>query len=102
MLEIYNETIRDLLAPGRSNNFESSRQCTIKHDPHGNIVSDLTIIDVFGIADVTSLLEKASQSRWVILISVLYMMSISSTFLLNRIDYHWFIIYYYVHGLVSY
>ncbi|ONM13363.1 divergent spindle1 [Zea mays] len=63
MLEIYNETIRDLLAPGRSNSFESSKQCTIKHDPHGNIVSDLTIIDVFGIADVTSLLEKASQSR---------------------------------------
>jgi len=66
MLEIYNETIRDLLAPGRSNGFEmtSNKQYTIKHDPHGNTtVSELTIIDVFGIADVTSLLEKASQSR---------------------------------------
>ncbi|CAD6259482.1 unnamed protein product [Miscanthus lutarioriparius] len=66
MLEIYNETIRDLLAPGRSNGFEmtSSKQYTIKHDPHGNTtVSELTIIDVFGIADVTNLLEKASQSR---------------------------------------
>nr|CAB3488362.1 unnamed protein product [Digitaria exilis] len=66
MLEIYNETIRDLLAPGRSNNFDMtpSKQYTIKHDSHGNTtVSDLTIIDVFGIADVTHLLEKASQSR---------------------------------------
>ncbi|KAF8649318.1 hypothetical protein HU200_064353 [Digitaria exilis] len=41
-----------------------SKQYTIKHDSHGNTtVSDLTIIDVFGIADVTHLLEKASQSR---------------------------------------
>ncbi|KAF8750436.1 hypothetical protein HU200_012377 [Digitaria exilis] len=66
MLEIYNETIRDLLAPGRSSNFDMtpSKQYTIKHDSHGNTtVSDLTIIDVFGIADVTHLLEKASQSR---------------------------------------
>ncbi|CAN6236341.1 unnamed protein product [Urochloa humidicola] len=66
MLEIYNETIRDLLAPGRPNSFEMtpSKQYTIKHDSHGNTtVSDLTIIDVYGIADVTTLLEKASQSR---------------------------------------
>lgn len=66
MLEIYNETVRDLLAPGRSNSFDMtpSKQYTIKHDSHGNTtVSDLTIIDVFGIADVTHLLEKASQSR---------------------------------------
>ncbi|KAL6651976.1 hypothetical protein ACP70R_010901 [Stipagrostis hirtigluma subsp. patula] len=66
MLEIYNETIRDLLAPGRSNGCEmgSSKQYTIKHDSHGNTtVTDLTVIDVFGIAGVTSLLEKASQSR---------------------------------------
>ncbi|CAL5029856.1 unnamed protein product [Urochloa decumbens] len=66
MLEIYNETIRDLLAPGRPNSFDMtpSKQYTIKHDSHGNTtVSDLTIIDVYGIADVTTLLEKASQSR---------------------------------------
>ncbi|CAN6277019.1 unnamed protein product [Urochloa humidicola] len=66
MLEIYNEIIRDLLAPGRPNSFEMtpSKQYTIKHDSHGNTtVSDLTIIDVYGIADVTTLLEKASQSR---------------------------------------
>ncbi|XP_062185121.1 kinesin-like protein KIN-14H isoform X2 [Phragmites australis] len=66
MLEIYNETIRDLLAPDRSNSFEmtTSKQYSIKHDPHGNTtVSDLTVIDVFDIADVTSLLEKASKSR---------------------------------------
>uniref|UniRef100_A0A0D9W9X3 Kinesin-like protein n=1 Tax=Leersia perrieri TaxID=77586 RepID=A0A0D9W9X3_9ORYZ len=66
MLEIYNETIRDLLAPSRSNNFEmtNGKQYTIKHDPQGNTtVSDLTIADVFSSADVTSLLAKASQSR---------------------------------------
>jgi kinesin family protein C1 len=77
MLEIYNETIRDLLAPGRPNSFETipSKQYTIKHDSHGNTtVSDLTIIDVFGIADVTSLLEKASQSRWVSLLALAHML----------------------------
>uniref|UniRef100_A0A0E0PEH4 Kinesin-like protein n=1 Tax=Oryza rufipogon TaxID=4529 RepID=A0A0E0PEH4_ORYRU len=66
MLEIYNETIRDLLAPGRSNNFDlsTSKQYTIKHDPQGNTtVTDLTVADVFSSADVTSLLAKASQSR---------------------------------------
>jgi kinesin family member C1 len=66
MLEIYNETIRDLLAPSRFNSFEvvNSKQYTIKHDSYGNtMVSDLTVIDVFSIGDVTSLLEKASQSR---------------------------------------
>uniref|UniRef100_A0A0E0KVL7 Kinesin-like protein n=1 Tax=Oryza punctata TaxID=4537 RepID=A0A0E0KVL7_ORYPU len=66
MLEIYNETIRDLLAPGRSNNSEmsASKQYTIKHDPQGNTtVTDLTVADVFRSADVTSLLAKASQSR---------------------------------------
>lgn len=66
MLEIYNEAIRDLLAPGRSNNFDlsTSKQYTIKHDPQGNTtVTDLTVADVFSSADVTSLLAKASQSR---------------------------------------
>ncbi|KAK3141431.1 hypothetical protein QOZ80_4BG0333810 [Eleusine coracana subsp. coracana] len=66
MLEIYNETIRDLLAPSRPNSFEmaNGKQYTIKHDSHGNTtVSELTVIDVFSIADVTSLLEKASHSR---------------------------------------
>lgn len=66
MLEIYNETIRDLLAPGRSHNVEMSagKQYTIKHDSQGNTtVSDLTTADVFSTADVTSLLEKASHSR---------------------------------------
>uniref|UniRef100_A0A0E0H6C5 Kinesin-like protein n=1 Tax=Oryza nivara TaxID=4536 RepID=A0A0E0H6C5_ORYNI len=66
MLEIYNETIRDLLAPGRSNNFDlsTSKQYTIKHDPQGNTtVTDLTVADVFSSTDVTSLLAKASQSR---------------------------------------
>ncbi|WVZ89526.1 hypothetical protein U9M48_035913 [Paspalum notatum var. saurae] len=66
MLEIYNGSIYDLLSPGRYNSFEmkTSKQYTINHDPHGNTtVSDLTIIDVFGIDDVISLLEKGSLNR---------------------------------------
>ncbi|KAM3370501.1 hypothetical protein ACQJBY_018056 [Aegilops geniculata] len=65
MLEIYNETIRDLLAPGRSSSeMPGGKQYTIKHDSQGNTtVSDLTTTNVFSTADVTSLLEKASHSR---------------------------------------
>lgn len=42
MLEIYNETIRDLLAPGRSSSdMPGGKQYTIKHDSQGNTtVSD--------------------------------------------------------------
>ncbi|XAR53732.1 Minus-end-directed kinesin ATPase [Bertholletia excelsa] len=72
MLEIYNETIRDLLSPNRSNGLDSARtenggagkQYAIKHDPNGNThVSDLTIIDVCSIKEVSSLLQQAAQSR---------------------------------------
>lgn len=72
MLEIYNETIRDLLgttkfggADGpRSDNGTPVKQYTIKHDQNGNsFVSDLTIVDVTNWNEVSSLLQKAAQSR---------------------------------------
>ncbi|XP_059437281.1 kinesin-like protein KIN-14C [Corylus avellana] len=72
MLEIYNETIRDLLSTNRSSGFDMSRtensvpgkQYTIKHDANGNTyVSDLTIVDVCSIKEISSLLQQAAQSR---------------------------------------
>ncbi|XP_043697977.1 kinesin-like protein KIN-14C isoform X2 [Telopea speciosissima] len=72
MLEIYNETIRDLLSANRSSGLDSSRtdngvagkQYAIRHDANGNThVSDLTIVDVCGIKEVSSLLRQAAQSR---------------------------------------
>ncbi|KAL2523662.1 Kinesin-3 [Abeliophyllum distichum] len=69
MLEIYNETIRDLLIPNRSG-FDTSRtensgkQYAIKHDANGNThVSDLTVVDVRSSNEVSYLLERAAQSR---------------------------------------
>ncbi|KAL3645470.1 hypothetical protein CASFOL_010650 [Castilleja foliolosa] len=68
MLEIYNETIRDLLAPNRTG-FDarpesSGKHYTIKHDAHGNThVSDLNIVDVRSSKEVSYLLERAAQSR---------------------------------------
>ncbi|XP_075487436.1 kinesin-like protein KIN-14N isoform X1 [Primulina tabacum] len=69
MLEIYNETIRDLLAPNRSGCDASrldntGKQYAIKHDANGNTsVSDLTIVDVRSSREVSYLLERAAQSR---------------------------------------
>ncbi|GAV71260.1 Kinesin domain-containing protein [Cephalotus follicularis] len=67
MLEIYNETIRDLLSINRSSGMENGvagKQYTIKHDANGNThVSDLTIIDVCSITEISSLLRQAAQSR---------------------------------------
>ncbi|KAF3451633.1 hypothetical protein FNV43_RR07728 [Rhamnella rubrinervis] len=72
MLEIYNETIRDLLSANRSStadmmrtdNSVSGKQYTIKHDANGNThVSDLTIVDVCSIKEISSLLHQAAQSR---------------------------------------
>lgn len=72
MLEIYNETIRDLLSTSRSNGLDMSRaengvpgkQYTIKHDANGNThVSDLTVVDVCSIKEISSLLQQAAQSR---------------------------------------
>ncbi|XP_062077832.1 kinesin-like protein KIN-14N isoform X2 [Humulus lupulus] len=71
MLEIYNETIRDLLSTNRSSidisrteNAVGGKQYTIKHDANGNThVSDLTIVDVRSAKEVSYLLDRASQSR---------------------------------------
>ncbi|KAE9597118.1 hypothetical protein Lal_00007325 [Lupinus albus] len=72
ILEIYNETIRDLLSSYRSSGMDQARtdngiagkQYTIKHDANGNtFVSDLTIVDVCSVNEISSLLQKASQSR---------------------------------------
>eukprot|EP00253_Pinus_taeda_P033309 PITA_33309 len=72
MLEIYNETIRDLLVANKGYNMDGTRvengiaakQYTIKHDQNGNTtVSDLTLVDVASWNEVSSLLHRASQSR---------------------------------------
>lgn len=72
MLEIYNETIRDLLMTNKCYNVDGTRvenattakQYTIKHDQNGNtIVSDLTLVDVASWNEVSSLLHRASLSR---------------------------------------
>ncbi|XP_022847618.1 kinesin-like protein KIN-14N [Olea europaea var. sylvestris] len=68
-LEIYNETIRDLLATNRLG-FDAHRaenmgkQYAIKHDANGNThVSDLTVVDVHSSKEVSYLLELAAHSR---------------------------------------
>lgn len=66
MLEIYNESIRDLLASNRGSdpNPPTGKQYTIKHDQNGNThVSDLTIVDVCSTKEVSYLLNQAAQSR---------------------------------------
>ncbi|CAK7350899.1 unnamed protein product [Dovyalis caffra] len=67
MLEIYNETIRDLLSTNKSSGTENGapgKQYTIKHDANGNThVTDLTIVDVCRIEEISSLLRQAAQSR---------------------------------------
>lgn len=65
MLEIYNETIRDLLATNRTSIHEGgASKYNIKHDANGNTsVSDLTVVDVRSINEVSSLLKRAAQSR---------------------------------------
>ncbi|KAL8239232.1 hypothetical protein R6Q59_015799 [Mikania micrantha] len=65
MLEIYNETIHDLLTTNRPGSTElGAKQYTIKHDANGNThVSDLTIIDVRSSREVSFLLNRAAQSR---------------------------------------
>lgn len=68
MLEIYNETIRDLLLPGKTGmgpEVSNGKQYNIKHDANGNtIVSDLTIEDVHSQEDVDRILRQAEQSRF--------------------------------------
>ncbi|XP_038685654.1 kinesin-like protein KIN-14N [Tripterygium wilfordii] len=68
MLEIYNETIRDLLSTNRDasriENGTAGKQYAIKHDADGNTqVSDLTVVDVCTKREVTFLLDRAAHSR---------------------------------------
>ncbi|KAJ4726157.1 Kinesin-like protein [Melia azedarach] len=68
MLEIYNETIRDLLSTNRdvsrTENGAAGKQYSIKHDANGNThVSDLTVVDVCSTNEVSFLLDRAAQSR---------------------------------------
>eukprot|EP00250_Pteridium_aquilinum_P010308 c19286_g1_i1 orf=318-2759(+) len=64
MLEIYNETIRDLLAPNNNKVDVAAKQYLVKHDNNGNTsVSDLTLVEVTKWKEVSSLLHRASQSR---------------------------------------
>ncbi|RZB63365.1 kinesin-like protein KIN-14C [Glycine soja] len=75
VLEIYNETIRDLLSSNRSSGIDSTRTengvpvsgkqpYTIMHDANGNThVSDLTIRNVSSASEISSLLQQAAQSR---------------------------------------
>jgi kinesin family protein C1 len=72
MLEIYNETIRDLLSTNRTTSMDlvradsgtSGKQYTITHDVNGHThVSDLTIFDVCSVGKISSLLQQAAQSR---------------------------------------
>ncbi|KAL2969074.1 hypothetical protein AAZX31_15G061100 [Glycine max] len=75
VLEIYNETIRDLLSSNRSSGIDSTRTengvpvsgkqpYTIMHDVNGNThVSDLTIRNVSSASEISSLLQQAAQSR---------------------------------------
>ncbi|KAG4971584.1 hypothetical protein AAZX31_13G233200 [Glycine max] len=75
VLEIYNETLRDLLSSNRSSGIDSTRiengvpvsgkqPYTIMHDVNGNThVSDLTIKNVSSASEISSLLQQAAQSR---------------------------------------
>ncbi|CAO2823724.1 unnamed protein product [Amaranthus hypochondriacus] len=71
VLEIYNETIRDLLVTNKTSwdaarieNGVLGKQYAIKHDANGStFVSDLTIIDVCSSKEVASLLHQAGQCR---------------------------------------
>lgn len=78
MLEIYNETIRDLLSGFDASRPENGgKQYTIKHDVNGNThVSDLTIVDVHSSSKVSSLLRRAAQSRYENISSIFFSVSI--------------------------
>ncbi|KAL1203039.1 Kinesin-like protein KIN-14M [Cardamine amara subsp. amara] len=68
MLEIYNETIRDLLSTNkeavRSDNGVSPQKYAIKHDASGNThVVELTVVDVRSSREVSFLLDHAARNR---------------------------------------
>ncbi|KAF6163001.1 hypothetical protein GIB67_021150 [Kingdonia uniflora] len=67
MLEIYNENIRDLLAPNRGGSLENpvtgKPYCIIQDANKNAYVPDLTVIDVCSSEEVSTLLHQAAQSR---------------------------------------
>uniref|UniRef100_A0A1J3IJ03 Kinesin-like protein n=1 Tax=Noccaea caerulescens TaxID=107243 RepID=A0A1J3IJ03_NOCCA len=68
MLEIYNETIRDLLSTNkeavRTDNGVSPQKYAIKHDASGNThVVELTVVDVRSSREVSFLLDHAARNR---------------------------------------
>ncbi|CAB79573.1 kinesin-related protein katB [Arabidopsis thaliana] len=70
MLEIYNETIRDLLSTNkeavRADNGVSPQKYAIKHDASGNThVVELTVVDVRSSKQVSFLLDHAARNRQV-------------------------------------
>lgn len=70
MLEIYNETIRDLLSTNkeavRADNGVSPQKYAIKHDASGNThVVELTVVDVRSSREVSFLLDHAARNRQV-------------------------------------
>ncbi|RLN97348.1 hypothetical protein BBJ28_00013597 [Nothophytophthora sp. Chile5] len=59
-LEIYNESLKDLLATTRGND----DKLTIKKDPKGGVhVPGLTLVDVTAIEQVEALMERANRAR---------------------------------------
>lgn len=59
-LEIYNETIRDLLA----DKIDPHKKHNIKMDPKGGLtVTDLTTVQIYSPNQVDTLMEKASRVR---------------------------------------
>jgi kinesin family protein C1 len=64
-LEIYNETIRDLLAADDTNNSTTAKKHDIKHLPGTNktVVTDLTTRPLQSSDEVFSLLKTAARNR---------------------------------------
>ena len=63
MLEIYNETIRDLLSDDRED-YDNGKKHVIKHDAEGNTnVTDVTEVRVDSQAQVENVLAKAAAAR---------------------------------------
>eukprot|EP00899_Mesostigma_viride_P023454 jgi/Mesvir1/4293/Mv22247-RA.1 len=64
MLEIYNETIRDLLLPPSQAKAAADKAYNIKRDAKGNtVVTDLTLHPVSTAAQVASLMKQAAAQR---------------------------------------
>lgn len=60
ILEIYNEDIRDLLMDVKE---AGGKKFEIKQGPHGMFVTDLSIVPVDSLAQVTKLMKSADQHR---------------------------------------